>query len=75
VPDGSPPELARTSAELLDELGRRLRAAETVLLGLAADMAAAGANTASERIDRAREDLEASQRLADELRRRHDAQA
>jgi hypothetical protein len=61
----------RSEAELLDEVRRRVRAADAVLTGLADDMAAAGASTASERTQRARAELTAAQLLVEELRGRH----
>lgn len=61
-----PPE-----AELLQELGRHLRAADALLAGLSDDMLAAGARSASERAERAREELRAAAELAAELSRRH----
>jgi hypothetical protein len=57
-------------ADLLVELGRRLRAVEALLGGLAADMAAAGAQTASERAERALAELRLAGEIATELRRR-----
>ena len=55
-------------ADLLEELGRRLRAADALLAGLADDMAAAGAQTAKERIERARTELAAAADLAAQIR-------
>jgi hypothetical protein len=60
---------APSDAELLDQLDRHLRAADVVLAGLAEDMAAAGARTASERAERARAELQAARELGARLRR------
>ena len=51
-------------ADLLAELGRHLRAADALLAGLADDMAAAGAATASERAERVRAELRAAEEIA-----------
>jgi hypothetical protein len=53
----------------LEELGRHLRAADALLAGLADDMAAAGARSASERAERARAELTAAQAILERLRR------
>jgi hypothetical protein len=52
------------AADLLEELGRHLRAADVLLAGLAEDMAAAGARTATERAERARAELTAALAIA-----------
>jgi hypothetical protein len=51
-------------ADLLAELGRHLRSADALLAGLADDMAAAGAATASERAERVRAELRAAEEIA-----------
>jgi hypothetical protein len=51
-------------ADLLAELGRHLRAADALLAGLADDMAAAGAASASERAERVRAELRAAEEIA-----------
>jgi hypothetical protein len=58
----------RPEADLLEELGRRLRAVETLLAGLADDMAAAGARSASERAERALTELRVAAEIAAGLR-------
>lgn len=68
------------AAELVEELTRRLRAADALLAGLADDMTAAGASSASERMQRVRVELQDAQQvvprlvqqLAEELRRSED---
>jgi hypothetical protein len=55
-------------ADLLEELGRRLRAVETLLAGLADDMAAAGARSASERAERGLAELRVAADIAARLR-------
>jgi hypothetical protein len=59
----------RTVVELVEELVRRLHAADAVLVGLAADMSAAGASSASERTERARVELHQAQALAEKVLR------
>ena len=59
-----------TDDQLLDELGRHLRAADALISGLADDMAAAGAPTAAERAGRARAELQEAQGIADRMRGR-----
>ena len=66
VTTAEPPQAAH--AALLDELGRHLRVADALLAGLADDMAAAGAQTASERTERVRSELSAAQEIAVRLK-------
>jgi hypothetical protein len=56
-----------TDADLLLQLARHLRAADAVLAGLAGDMAAAGARTATERTERARAELAAAAEITGRL--------
>jgi hypothetical protein len=67
---GNPPAQPRSTGALLDELSRRIRAAERVLARLADDMAAAGVMSAFDRTERARAELRLAGDLAAELLRR-----
>ena len=58
------PDVEPSRVELLEELDRHLRVADALLSGLADDMAAAGAQTASERAERARAELQAARDIA-----------
>jgi hypothetical protein len=63
--ESEPPE-----GDLDDALGRHLRAAQALIGGLADDMAAAGATSASERAQRVQAELAAAEQIAAQIRER-----
>jgi hypothetical protein len=58
------PAVEPSDVELIQELDRHLGLADALLAGLADDMAAVGAKTASERTERARAALQAARDTA-----------
>lgn len=61
-----------SDTELIEQLADRLRAADVILAGLADDMSAVGAASASERTERARAALSDAVALASEVLRRNE---
>jgi hypothetical protein len=65
-------QVTGSDTELIEQLADRLRAADAILAGLADDMAAVGASSASERTERARTALSEAVALAAEVLRRNE---